>query len=664
MEALRRGASLAQEQVAAGEGSRQLSTIASMTIGIASTTPLPVSAPLPPSPSPVPSPALSTEAPRLAPTGLPFYTHTESVQSSGLPPIPRSNVHYFRSSRDNPGAPDNVNMAITRMINNLQSPPGSRWQGVVGFDMEWTVPYSKGRIKTGLIQLSDEKDILLIQISSMKYMPIKLKAIITSPTILKVGVNIGNDMRRLYQEFGLDYAGRGILDLSNLARVADVGLVGTRVGDMDSNRAHVGIGIKKDQALASTSSVDDILDAENDLEKEDSIPGDESMMIAEKLTSTISRGVDPADKLVRNGRTPIQLARLCRRYLQRELEKGDERTSNWDIKLSKEQCQYAANDVHSGLALYHALRTIHTQSVPAGLIPVPAPPPWEKDVASTKNSAEPLSSSTKLPASPPFRAKTVPAKGAPRPEIALVPVEQLQDLTPAQVESLLPWSTLVSDLRADMDAARAAVQNKRAKEGVDIRGKGEAVVEAEAAAKAAATSKSPTASAPIEPLEESMPSSVSTPLKSASSSSLTKVALEDNYATTPSKVLGKKWPPTRVIAPRIVQASSSSSISTSEVRPSSPGSHSTTSAKLSPVQLRVYLLWHNGKLSLPQICAKVGSNKAPLEKYTAICHILETLQQDPSLPYDAIKLKSLIDGDDRAKEEYRVFLEGRIGPLD
>ncbi|QRV91903.1 3'-5' exonuclease [Ceratobasidium sp. AG-Ba] len=76
-------------------------------------------------------------------------------------------------------------------------------------------------------------------------MPIKLKAIITSPTILKVGVNIGNDMRRFYQEFGHDYAGRCILDLSKLARITDVGLVGTRVGDLDSNRARVGIGVKK-----------------------------------------------------------------------------------------------------------------------------------------------------------------------------------------------------------------------------------------------------------------------------------------------------------------------------------------------------------------------------------------------------------------------------------
>ncbi|QRV91904.1 3'-5' exonuclease [Ceratobasidium sp. AG-Ba] len=138
-----------------------------MTTRVTSTTHLPISIPLPPSPSPVSSPALS-EALRLAPTGLPFYTYTASVESAGLPPIPRSNVHYFRDSRDNPGAPDNVNPAITRMINNLRSAPGSRWQGVVGFDMEWTVPYSKGSIKTGLMQLSDEKDILLIQISSMK----------------------------------------------------------------------------------------------------------------------------------------------------------------------------------------------------------------------------------------------------------------------------------------------------------------------------------------------------------------------------------------------------------------------------------------------------------------------------------------------------------------
>lgn len=700
MDALRRSASMAQAQIATAEGSRQLSTVASMATAASAVAPSLSSVSQPASPSHVSPPAPSNYTPRLAPTGLPFYTHTESVTLAGLPPIPPSRVHYFRFCNEHRSAPEDVNFAIARMINNLQSPPGSQWQGVVGFDMEWTVPYSKGSIKTGLIQLADEREILLIQISSMKFMPSKLKAIITSPTILKVGVNILGDMRRICQQYGADYAGRGILDLSHMAKVVDVGLVGTRLGDMDSNQAHVGIGIKKDQALSSTPSASDIIEDESDLGKRDDTLDAESTTSNKKSTSSAARGIDPSDKLVRTGKILIQLARLSRRYLQRELEKGDERTSNWDIRLSQEQRRYAANDAHAGLALYHALRSVHAQSVAAGIIPVPVPPPWEQSTPAVDVSP-PSPSSSKPIASPPFRSKTVPAKTSRQPEPELVSVDQLQDLSPSQLESLLPWSDLVVDLRAEMDAARAAVQAKRAKEGVDINGKGEAVVAAEAAE--AATVKSvinPTASSVIEESSTGSSSSAPEPLKKPSTGaySSTPIILRrvspsiprpkpvflNNPADTPSKgttrvlarqlaaeksneVMGKTWPPTRVTAPNILKAvsSSSSSLPPTESRASSPASSSTVPAtKPSPAQLRAYLLWHNRDLPLAQICAAMRSARYPLEKATVISHIVETLRLDRSLPFDATKLRALIDADPGAMEKHRTFLEDKLGSLD
>ncbi|QRV91902.1 hypothetical protein RhiJN_19920 [Ceratobasidium sp. AG-Ba] len=86
-----------------------------------------------------------------------------------------------------------------------------------------------------------------------------------------------------------------------------------------------------------------------------------------------------------------------------------------------------------------------------------------------------------------------------------------------------------------MDATRAAVQNKRAKQGVDIHARGGEVAEAEAAADAAMASTPTATVAPTKPSEELMISSASTSLESGPSSSLAKVALQDNYATTPSK---------------------------------------------------------------------------------------------------------------------------------
>ncbi|KAF8153264.1 ribonuclease H-like domain-containing protein [Crassisporium funariophilum] len=48
----------------------------------------------------------------------------------------------------------------------------------------------------------------------------------------------------------------------------------------------------------------------------------------------------------------VSLAKLVQWYCSKTLEKGDERTSNWEMELSKQQLHYAANDVHSSLVVY------------------------------------------------------------------------------------------------------------------------------------------------------------------------------------------------------------------------------------------------------------------------------------------------------------------------
>ncbi|KAG8766652.1 hypothetical protein FRC12_006731 [Ceratobasidium sp. 428] len=694
MEALRRGASLAQEPAAAADGSRHMSTTTSTATGItsASTTP-PPPPPLPP-PLRVPSPITIPNGPRLAPTGLPFYSHTEPQTSAGLPAVPLAKVQYFRSGYQSSSSPEEANLAISRMIGNLKSPPGSRWQGVVGFDMEWTVPAPKGRLKTGLIQISDDTSILLIQISSMKYFPSKLKALITSPTILKVGVNIGNDMRRLCREFGVDYAGRGIVELSYLARVADVGLVGTSVIDMDSDRASIGIGVipnDKDQALASSG--EDVLDLDSDPEKEIAMLNENLPMANEDDESeNVTLEAGPVHKFVRPGRTLIQLARLARRYLGRELEKGEERTSNWDKFLTKEQCRYAANDAHAGLALYHTLRSLHTRSITQGVIPVSTPPPWETPLITGTDSSDSSSNSTPRPASPPFRSKTTIITTTTKPEPQPVPVDQLQNLTPGQLDSLLPWSTLVFDLRADMEAARAAVQAKRIKEGVDVNGKGEAIIAAEAAAKAAATKASTPAVDEKDSSTEGNVAIISTHIGTSLPFNLTNnpvladhqsnLPLADNYGAPLSKgmtrvverqraaeqknqVMGKKWPPTRITAPRPEQTvASPSSAACITPDPAVQSSTSTTApTKPTPLQLRAYLLWHNRQLPLSQICVMMKSDKVPLTKAAVICHVLDTLRLDSSLPFNPAKLKAMINGEPWAKEKYKEFLESKLGTL-
>lgn len=137
----------------------------------------------------------------------------------------------------------------------------------------------------------------------------------------------------------------------------------------------------------------------------------------------------------------------------------------------------AANDAHASLALYHALRRVHARSVAEGVIPVGNPPPWARE-----NSSTTPTSTTTTPAPPPFVAKAAPTTDPiPNP----TPTSELQNLTPVQLDSLLPWPTLIFDLRAEMEDTRNAVKAKRAEEGVDVKGRGEAVVAAEAEAAAA-----------------------------------------------------------------------------------------------------------------------------------------------------------------------------------
>ncbi|CAE6470963.1 unnamed protein product [Rhizoctonia solani] len=628
-------------------------------------------------------------------TGLPFYRHTEPLESSSLPALLTSQVEYLRDM-------DQANYAVSQMIDRMDPFPGSRWRGVVGFDMEWTVGFGMAARKTGLIQLSDTKTILLIQISAMESFPHKLKDLITSATILKVGVNIEADMKKLCRDFGSSYAARGVLELSHLARAVDVGLVGTKVEDLETNRASLGVGIPRNIDCAQISNgPDPIVEDELPDEENGQTPGENEPVTPAKKEGT--------NDLVRSGRRLISLARLVRRYLERELEKGDVRTSNWEKVLTDEQKQYAANDAHAGLALYLALRKIHSRSVAEGVIPVPSPPPWEDHALSNSITGE--HPSEPRPAPPPFRARVTTRQVTP--ERKFVPTSELQDLTPIQLELILPWDSVIKDLQAEFDEARAAVLVKRKKEGVDLKGRGEVVVAASAAAEAVEPAQ-PVDTPSSAHTSDSKPGAVAKPLISnplgnsyydnpqpGNSRSFGKGRSQENYRRPAyqeqnSDALGKKWPPTRAFASRptetLSRASSSTtptvsrsvseteppldidgvdsepegptrpSIPTSNVGSPTPGSNTRPTSQ----HLRAYLLWYKQQLPLPQICASLRSARYPLAKSTVISYIIQALQADEKLPFEETRLKDLVslDTTNWIRENYRQFLESKVGPME
>ncbi|EJF59660.1 ribonuclease H-like protein [Dichomitus squalens LYAD-421 SS1] len=96
-------------------------------------------------------------------------------------------------------------------------------KGPLGFDLEWVVNFRRGKKpserRTALVQLSDARMILLIQVSSMKKFPQKVKEVIENKDIIKLGANIRNDGQKLFRDFGLHPA--GLVELGALAGLAD-----------------------------------------------------------------------------------------------------------------------------------------------------------------------------------------------------------------------------------------------------------------------------------------------------------------------------------------------------------------------------------------------------------------------------------------------------------
>ncbi|KAI0357923.1 ribonuclease H-like protein [Trametes cingulata] len=94
---------------------------------------------------------------------------------------------------------------------------------VLGFDFEWVVKFRRGKTpmshRTALVQLSDARMILLVQVSAMKKFPQKVKEIIENKDIIKLGANIKNDGQKLFNDFGI--LGRNLVELGAIARHVD-----------------------------------------------------------------------------------------------------------------------------------------------------------------------------------------------------------------------------------------------------------------------------------------------------------------------------------------------------------------------------------------------------------------------------------------------------------
>ncbi|KAG6815861.1 hypothetical protein H0H87_010717 [Tephrocybe sp. NHM501043] len=93
--------------------------------------------------------------------------------------------------------------------------------GPVGFDLEWKPTFTKNTPENpvAIVQLANENDIAVIQVSAMSEFPTKLRDFLENPDVVKAGVGIQNDAKKLFKDWGISL--RTCIDLSLLARCAD-----------------------------------------------------------------------------------------------------------------------------------------------------------------------------------------------------------------------------------------------------------------------------------------------------------------------------------------------------------------------------------------------------------------------------------------------------------
>jgi RNA polymerase sigma factor for flagellar operon FliA len=97
----------------------------------------------------------------------------------------------------------------------------------IGFDTESKPTFAKGEVSTGphLVQLATDDAAYLFQIGASPSVEV-LRAVLESPTILKVGFGLSDDVRRLRSKLGIEL--NNVLDLSTALRRGERNTLGAK----------------------------------------------------------------------------------------------------------------------------------------------------------------------------------------------------------------------------------------------------------------------------------------------------------------------------------------------------------------------------------------------------------------------------------------------------
>ncbi|KAJ3811827.1 hypothetical protein F5876DRAFT_75444 [Lentinula aff. lateritia] len=257
------------------------------------------------------------------------YSHPAGPESLSTPSMTK---FYLK---DEPQA----SMALRHMANSLNAAAYESFRSPehfipphIGFDLEWKPNFRPGEAENpiAVIQIAFQTASYVVHVRWMRNLPDGLAEILENPRIVKVGVGIQNDAKKLFRDLRICL--NSCVDLSLFVKCVDSGLFAERLD------RYAGI------PLLSSAFIPP------------SLPPDSTSPWEFYASETF---LGPHFHRLFRGSylTSIGLARLAETYEGIVLTKGKITRSNWDLELSPVQITYAALDAYAGSVVYtHLIR--------------------------------------------------------------------------------------------------------------------------------------------------------------------------------------------------------------------------------------------------------------------------------------------------------------------